>query len=273
MTPIRRLLATRPALLLSPLLLVVLIGLWAYATRTFAVPEFILPSPQKVFGALWGGLTQPFDSPAGLWYHAGVTLLEAALGFILGCSAGALAGLAVAHFRIVDQVMYPYIIALQSLPKIALAPLLVIWFGFGIEPKVLITSIITFFPLLVNTIAGYRAVDAERIELARSFNASALQIIWKIRLPSALPYIFAGLNIAAVLSLLGAIVGEFVGAQAGLGVLLLQYNTEMNIAGTYAVFIVLALLGYSFHFTVQRLERYFCFWARSGDVRDPGGQV
>lgn len=261
----------RPALLLSPLLLVVIILVWYYISETANIPEFVLPPPQKVWNALVFGLSQDWGSRAGFWYHGFVTATEALSGFAIGSTAGIVVGLLVAHFRLVEQVLYPYIIALQSLPKIAVAPLFVIWFGFGMEPKILITSVITFFPLLVNTIAGYRSVDPDRIALGRAFNGSPLQIIWKIRLPSALPFIFAGLNMAAVLSVLGAIVGEFVGAQAGLGVLLLQYNTNLNIAGVYALFVVLAAMGFTLHFTVQRLERYFCFWAQSGSRHDTFG--
>lgn len=264
-------LAARPAVLLSPMLFIFIILFWHYVTQVANIPEFVLPPPQKVWNALVFGLSQDWGSRAGFWYHGAVTATEALSGFAIGSSAGIVIGLVVAHFRLVEQVLYPYIIALQSLPKIAVAPLFVIWFGFGMEPKILITSVITFFPLLVNTIAGYRSVDADRIDLGRAFNGSPLQIIWKIRLPSALPFIFAGLNMAAVLSVLGAIVGEFVGAQAGLGVLLLQYNTNLNIAGVYALFVVLAAMGFSLHFTVQQLERYFCFWAQRGSRRDTFG--
>lgn len=267
---LRLLTVRRPALLLSPLLFVAIVAVWSYVTAHWQIPEFILPAPRKIWNALLFGLTQPVSSPAGFWYHGYVTLIEALAGFAIGSVCGIVIGIAVAHFRLVEQVVYPYIIALQSLPKVAVAPLFVIWFGFGLEPKILITSVITFFPLLVNTMAGYRAVESERIDLARSLNASPLQIVWKIRLPSALPFIFAGLNMAAVLSILGAIVGEFVGAQAGLGVLLLQYNTNLNIAGVYALFVVLAALGFSLHQAVRLLERYFCFWAQTATRRDPG---
>lgn len=267
---IRRLLLTRPALILSPLLFLIIIAAWTYVTTHWQVPEFVLPSPKKIWQALVFGLTQPLTSQVGFWYHGSVTMIEALAGFSIGSILGIVIGISVAHFRLVEQVVYPYIIAFQSLPKVAVAPLFVIWFGFGLEPKILITSVITFFPLLVNTMAGYRSVDIDRIDLARSLNASPLQIVWKIRIPSALPFIFAGLNMAAVLSILGAIVGEFVGAQAGLGVLLLQYNTNLNIAGVYALFVVLAALGFSMHQAVRLLERYFCFWAQAVTRRDPG---
>ena len=257
-----RLMTQRPEIILAPLLFFVLLGSWYVATRTFAIPEFILPPPGKVWSSLVAGLSASPNDPAGYWFHLGVTASEAVLGFLIGSSAGIVMGTAVAHSRIVARVLYPYIIALQSLPKVAIAPLFVVWFGFGMEPKVLITSIITFFPLLVNSIAGSRSVDVDRLELARSLGATRWQVFTKITFPSALPFIFAGLNMAAVLSILGAIVGEFVGAQSGLGVLILQYNSNLDIASVYSLLIVLAAMGLTMHFTMRHLEQRLCFWAQ-----------
>lgn len=255
-------LRARPEAVLAPALLVAIISAWWAATAYLAIPEFVLPPPGKVWASLVAGLSHAPNDPAGLWYHTGITASEALLGFVIGSSAGTVAGMAIAHVRLLERVLYPYIIALQSLPKIAVAPLFVIWFGFGMEPKVIITAIITFFPLLVNSIAGYRSVDVERLELARSCNATEWQVFAKIRLPSALPFLFAGLNMAGVLSILGAIVGEFVGAQAGLGVLILQNNYRLDIASTYAVFVVLGAMGLSMNLGMRALERRFCFWAQ-----------
>ena len=256
------LLASRPELILAPLLFVALIGSWYLATKYFAIPEFVLPPPAKVWASLVSGLSASPRDPAGYWYHLGVTAGEALLGFVIGSATGIVVGMSVAHSRLVSRVLYPYIIALQSLPKVAIAPLFVVWFGFGMEPKVLITSVITFFPLLVNSIAGSGSVDVDRLELARSLGASAWQVCTKITFPSSLPFIFAGLNMAAVLSILGAIVGEFVGAQAGLGVLILQYNSNLDIASVYSLFVVLAAMGLAMHFAMRFLERRLCFWAQ-----------
>jgi NitT/TauT family transport system permease protein len=152
-------------------------------------------------------------------------------------------------------------VAFQALPKVALAPLLVIWFGFDIEGKVVITSIITFFPVLINTFAGCRSVDPDRIDLARSCNASRIQILWIIVWPSALPFVFAGLNVASVLAILGAVVGEFVGAQAGLGMLLTSYEQSMQIAPVFAVLLVLGVIGFLFNLALRLVEKRTCFWA------------
>ena len=260
--PLRRLMTARPEFVLAPALFFVLLGTWYLVTRYFAIPEFILPAPGKVWSSLVSGLATSPRNPAGYWYHLGVTASEALLGFLIGSSAGIVTGTLVAHSRIVARVLYPYIIALQSLPKVAIAPLFVVWFGFGMEPKVLITSVITFFPLLVNSIAGARSVDVDRLELAKSLGASRWQTFAKITFPSSLPFIFAGLNMAAVLSILGAIVGEFVGAQSGLGVLIVQYNSNLDIASVYSLLVVLAAMGLTMHFSMRYLERRFCFWAQ-----------
>lgn len=252
----------KPEWSISPAVFVALILGWHVATHAFRIPEFILPTPEQVWAALIGGLaTGPFNQ-SGFWYHTGITLWEALLGFFLGSGVGAALGFAIASSRLFERITYPYIVAFQALPKVAVAPLLVIWFGFGIDGKVLITSIITFFPLLVNAIAGYQSVDPDRIDLARSCSATKWQIFWKIVMPSALPFLFAGLNVATVLAVLGAIVGEFVGARAGLGMLLMQYDQNMQIAPVFAVLLILGLVGFLMNLAVRLLERRFCFWAQ-----------
>jgi NitT/TauT family transport system permease protein len=256
-------------LMLSPLVFVLIVAIWHVVTVRFAIPIFILPPPRDVWTALVAGLSaSPFDR-AGFLYHTGVTFAEAALGFAFGSAIGIIIGFVVASSKLLERIAVPYIVAFQSLPKVALAPLLVIWFGFGVEGKVVITSVITFFPLLINSIAGYHSVDPDRIDLARSCNATSMQILWKIILPSSLPYIFAGLNIASVLAILGAIVGEFVGAQSGLGMLLMQYNQSMQIAPVFAVLFILALGGFLVNSAIRALERRLCFWAqRSAPVTE-----
>jgi NitT/TauT family transport system permease protein len=255
----------RPEVTLSPIALVVIIALWHLATTFLAIPIFILPPPVAVWDALLDGLSRgPFDQ-TGLWYHTAITTWEALLGFVIGSAVGTVLGFAIAQSRVAERIVYPYIVGFQSLPKVALAPLLVIWFGFGLEGKVIITSVITFFPLLVNSMAGYHGVDPDRIDLARSCNASSTQILWKIVLPSSLPFLFAGLNVASVLAILGAIVGEFVGARAGLGMLLLQYDQSMQIAPVFAVLLILGLVGYLMNWAIKVLERRFCFWAHRLD--------
>jgi NitT/TauT family transport system permease protein len=252
---------TRPEIILSPLLLVVIVLGWEYGVRWLEVPTYILPPPSDIVVALYRGLAESLTSRAGYWLHAGVTLSEVLLGFFIGSGVGLLLGTLISQIRILEATLRVYIVAIQSLPKIALAPIIVLWFGFGLTSKVVIICLLTFFPLLVTSMAGFKAVDNERLELMRSLGANRWQVFWKVRLPSALPYIFAGLDMAAVFAVVGAIVGEFVGSQRGLGTLILSMGAQMDTAGTFSVFIILALLGVSLNLTLRVVERRLLFWS------------
>jgi NitT/TauT family transport system permease protein len=259
-----------PQLTISPAILVALLAAWWFASKMLGLPAYVVPPPEDVFRAAVNGLSRAPWEKASYWYHAGVTVWEALLGFAIGSASGALLGLTLSHWPLLGKSWYPYIVGFQSLPKVALAPLMVVWFGFGIEGKVFITAIITFFPVLVNMMAGYQAVEPERIELARSCNASELHLLTKIIIPSCLPFLFAGLGVASVLSILGAVVGEFVGASAGLGMLLMQYNQAMEISPMFAVILLLAVIGFLMNYAVTLIERRYCFWAqRSTAVARP----
>lgn len=257
----RLLLRTRPELVLAPVLLVALVVAWEYGVVLFDVPQYILPQPSAIALALWRGLDAGFLSRGGYWLHAGATAIEVLLGFAIGSGVGLILGTVISQFRLLEATLRIYLVALQSLPKIALAPIVVLWFGFGLTSKVVIICLLTFFPLLVNSMAGFRAVDPERIELMRALGARPWQIFWKVRFPSALPYIFAGLDMAAVFAVVGAVVGEFVGAQRGLGTLILSMNSQMDTAGTFSVFIILALIGILMHAVLRFLERRILFWS------------
>jgi NitT/TauT family transport system permease protein len=258
------LMRTRPEVVLAPALLVVILAGWEYGVRWLQVPAYILPPPSHILVALWRGLNEGLLSRGGYWLHAGVTLWEVLLGFFIGSGVGLLLGTIISQFRILEATLRVYIVAIQSLPKIALAPIIVLWFGFGLTSKVVIICLLTFFPLLVTSMAGFKAVDVERLELMRSLGANSWQIFWKVRLPSALPYIFAGLDMAAVFAVVGAVVGEFVGAQRGLGTLILSMNSQMDTAGTFSVFIILALVGVVLHKGLRMVERRLLFWSGDG---------
>jgi NitT/TauT family transport system permease protein len=255
-----------PQLTISPVILLGLLALWWFATHVLGTPAYILPTPEDVLFAAAAGLGRPPWDKASYWYHAGVTVWEALAGFTIGSALGAIIGLALSHWPILGKSWYPYIVGFQSLPKVALAPLMVVWFGFGLEGKIFITAIITFFPVLVNMMAGYQAVEPERIELARSCNASELHLLTKIIIPSCLPFLFAGLGVASVLSILGAVVGEFVGASAGLGMLLMQYNQAMETSPMFAVILLLAVIGFLMNYAVTLVERRYCFWAQRSNA-------
>jgi NitT/TauT family transport system permease protein len=255
-----------PQLTISPIILLVLISMWWLTTHVLGTPAYILPTPEDVLRATVAGLKRlPWDK-GSYWYHAGVTIWEALAGFALGSAFGAIIGLALSHWPIMGRSWYPYIIGFQSLPKVALAPLMVVWFGFGLEGKIFITAIITFFPVLVNVMAGYQAVEPERIELARSCNATEFDLLRKIIIPSCMPFLFAGLGVASVLSVLGAVVGEFVGASAGLGILLMQYNQSMETPPMFAVILLLAVIGFLMNYVVTLVERRWCFWAQRSNA-------
>jgi NitT/TauT family transport system permease protein len=255
-----------PQFTISPAILVALLAAWWFASDILHAPTYVMPPPEQVFQVLVQGLSRaPWDR-ASYWYHSGVTIWEALAGLAIGSALGALLGFVLSHWPLLGKSWYPYIVGFQSLPKVAIAPLMVVWFGFGLQGKVFITAVITFFPLLVNTMAGYQAVEPERIELARSCNASEWHLLSKIIFPSCLPFLFAGLGVAAVLSIIGAVVGEFVGASAGLGMLLMQYNQALEIAPLFAVILLLGFIGFLMNFAVGILERRYCFWAHRSNA-------
>ncbi len=258
---LRILIRTRPELILAPVLLVVILVGWEWGVPYFDVPNYVLPTPSAIGVALWRGLDAGLTARGGYWLHTGVTVWEVLLGFFIGSGVGLLLGTIISQFRIVEATLRIYLVAIQSLPKIALAPIIVLWFGFGLTSKVVIICLLTFFPLLINSMAGFKAVDPERLELMRALGANPWQIFWKVRLPSAMPYIFAGLDMAAVFAVVGAVVGEFVGAQRGLGTLILSMNAQMDIAGTFSVFIILALVGIAIHKCLRMVERRVLFWS------------
>ena len=251
----------RPELLLTPLSFLLVLGVWEFAVHHYRINAILLPPPTRIFQSLVTGLS------SGLFlHHFLVTMGEAALGFGIAAVGGVVVGTLVTQFWLLERTMYPYLIALQSMPKIAIAPLIVIWFGYGGLSKVVIAAMISFFPILVNVVVGLRTCDPARIDLARSLSASKWQIFWYVKLPNSLPFMFAGFNIAIIFCILGAIVGEFVGAEAGLGFLIVAANTTLDVAQVFAVLIVLAALGVTVFLAVQYLHRKVVFWAESDDI-------
>lgn len=235
-------------------LLVVLIVLWE-AGESMGIPDYVLPRLSKVARIF-------LDKEVLALYldHGWVTLQEALFGLVIGGGLGFLAGIALTESRALYNTFYPYIVALQCMPKVALAPLLVIWLGFGMSSKITVVALLCFFPVLVNTISGIRGVGTDMRELFQAVRASRLTTLTHLLIPAALPSILTGLEIAIVVSLLGAIVGEFVGAEKGLGVLLQQAQFQMNIPGVFAVLLVLAVLGVIFNIAVRALRRRVLFW-------------
>jgi NitT/TauT family transport system permease protein len=238
------------------------IVIWELSVWLFKIPVYLIPAPSSVGKALLVGLQEPLTSPQGFYLHAGYTILESLIGFAVGSGLGIVLGALMAQFILVEKTVLPYVVAFQSLPKVAIAPLFVIWFGFGIESKAVIAALISFFPLLINTSVGLKSVEQERIDLLRSLAATRWQIFRIVKVPSALPFIFAGLDMAIIYSLLGAVVGEFVGGQRGLGVVILQLNFNMDIAGVFATLAILAAIGIAMDISIRWIERRMVFWVR-----------
>lgn len=241
-------------------LLIALLLIWEVSVRVFHVPKFLIPPVSDIGMALWRGLAASPFAKDSLWYHSAITLTEILLGFFAGSAIGLAMGVLISQMPRLEAVLEPYVAALQSLPKVAVAPIIVVWMGFGIGSKVAIICLLTFFPVLVTSIAGFKAVDPDRIDLLRSLSATPWQIFRKAKFPSALPYIFAGLNMAAAFSVVGAIVGEFVGAQAGLGVLILQMEAQMDTGGSFSVFIVLSVIGIVLTAVLRRIQERVLHW-------------
>ena len=251
----------RPQVLLIPLVFVVFVGSWEWVVRAWKIPEYLVPAPSTVAGALARGVR------SGLYVaNFSVTLSEALLGFLIAAVAGIAMGAVIAQFRVLEQTFYPYLVALQTLPKIAIAPLIIVWFGFGISSKIIVAATVAFFPVLVNVIVGLKTIDPAKLDLMRSLRASRWQTFRLVTFPNALPFVFAGLDIAVVFSVLGAIVGEFVGAQKGLGNLILQFNFSLDIAGVFAVLILLSVMGVALHLAMQAVQKRLIFWAEPDET-------
>jgi NitT/TauT family transport system permease protein len=235
--------------------------LWEIAVVFFQMPSYVLPSPRAVLVALADGLAQSPTSRAGFWYHLQDTLEATLAGFVIGSLLGLVLAAAMAEFRPIERLLFPYIAAIQSLPKVAIAPLYVIWFGYQIESKIAMAVTLALFPVLLNALQGFLSVDRDRLELMASLDASRWQVFWMVKLPASLPLIFAGLNLGIVYALLGALVAEFIGAQRGMGVMVMQLQSVNDTAGVFAVLVVLAVVGYVLIATMRLIQHRVVFWS------------
>jgi NitT/TauT family transport system permease protein len=249
----------------APISFVLLLILLEAGLRYFEVPDYIMPPPSEVAIALVHGFSTGITASNGFYLHIGVTIWESLLAFVIGSAVGIALGAAAVEFPLARDLIVPYMAALQSTPKVAIAPLLVVWFGFGTTSKVVLGVLLTVFPLLVNTVAGLSGVEKERLELMRSLRAGRWKTFRLVKLPSALPYIFAGLEMAAAYAVLGAVVGEFVGGRTGLGVMILNANAALDIAGSMAALLLLAVIGVGLQRLVSWSRGRLLFWAPSSD--------
>jgi NitT/TauT family transport system permease protein len=238
------------------LLVVFLLG-WEWSVRLLQIPELILPSPIVVAASLGSGLYSGYLLP-----HLGITAAEVLLGLSFGAALGFFIGVLMSEFVFFRGLLTPYLIASQAIPKLALAPLFAIWFGFGMTSKVVITALICFFPILESTLTALLYTNRDRLELFRSFGASRLQTLFYCKLPGGVPEILGGLRVAVVLSVVGAVVGEFIGASAGLGALIVASQGMMDTPLMFAVLVLLTLMGLSLYQIVVWIERYLLRYTR-----------
>lgn len=233
----------------------ILILLWHYGIQWFAVPAYLVPPPAAVLQALNKGLIG-----GTLWPHIAATATAIVSGYAVGCTAALLLASIVSEFRTMERAIYPVIVAFQSIPKVALAPILVVWFGFDLGSKVVMVALICFFPCFVNAAIGLKSYSPDLVDLYRAFGASRLQIFWKVKLPSAAGHIFAGLQISVILALLGTVVSELVASRRGLGHVIAASGLDFDVAMMFACVVILATIGVLASQLILFVHRRIVFW-------------
>jgi NitT/TauT family transport system permease protein len=236
-------------------LFVAIIAFWEWMSRTGRVEPIVLPAPSSIWEALRVLLAEPF-----FWDNFATTMKETWIGYGVGVAGGFFLGLITAISPLARRMVMPYAVLIESLPKIILAPLTLIWFGYGISSKVALILLIVFFPVYLNTLTGLGNTSKDELDLMRACRASRMQTFWYVQLPNALPNIFVGVKNGLVGAFIGAIVSEFIGARSGLGVLVATYNEQLRTDYVYAVIIVLAVLSLLFFLLLEALDRRVVFW-------------
>lgn len=232
--------------------------LWQFAVSIFPIPSYLLPSPIEIGSSMINQFTYQ-------WKHALVTLREILVGFGIAVAIGIPIAVAITFVSVVQKLFYPILVATQAVPKVAVAPLFLVWFGFGEAPKVAMASLIAVFPIIIDTAVGLRAIDPDMVRLAKSMRAGPLKTFWKVRLPIALPNIFAGLKMAMTFAVIGAVVGEFVAGTSGLGYLIQSATGTMQTTVAFASIVLLSLVGIVLFYIVEVFERIFLPWHHSMD--------
>ena len=250
----------RARLLSSSLFLAILLA-WEAVVRLADISALVIPLPSTVLEVLWSGLVTGF-----LWPHIWVTGAETLLGFTVGCVVGFVSGILLGEVGFLRRLLWPYILASQVVPKLALGPVFIIWFGFGMTSTVIITGLICFFPLLENTLTGLQAATPEKRDLFRMLGASRLQTLLRLKIPTGLPVIMAGVRVAIVLALVGAVVGEFIGGSQGLGASIIAAQGMMDSPLMFALFTVITAMGLLFYQLTILLERWLLRGWLKGNV-------
>ena len=243
----------------TPVLLIVIVALWKLATVVFNVSRFVLPPPDDVAATLVTLAAQP-----DVWLvHARITFVETVAGFLFALVAGVGGGVILGRVFWLEVAVRPLVVAFQVIPKVALIPLLVIWFGFGLTSKIVIAAILAFFPIMLNVMLGVRSVEPGHREVMRSLDASRWQSFVTLDFPSTLPYVFAGMEVGIVFALIGAIVGEYLGGNEGLGYMVVVSLNALDAPQLFAVIVLLAALGSLLYFAVSGLKRWLIPWHES----------
>lgn len=243
--------AFRPVLLLAMLVL-----LWDVTIRVLKIPPYLIPTPLSVIGQLYK------EWPM-LWRETLPTLYATLGGFALSALIGVPIAMWIAYSRVVESFVYPLLVFSQSVPKVAIAPLFVVWFGFGVLPKIIVAFLLGFFPVIVATVQGFKSIEPEVIDLARSMGANPFKIFLKFRLPQAMPAIFSGLKVSVTLAVVGAVVGEFVGSNAGLGYVLQKANGNFDLPLMFAGLVILSMIGVLLFLVIELVERWMMPWHAS----------
>ncbi len=253
--------------LIAPLVvLIVMLGLWHWSAERSLIPSYVLPAPTVVLERLLSTV------PLMLSYSL-VTAVEILVGFGLAVVLGVIFAWLIAHVQLFEDAFYPWIVFVQVVPKVALGPLLVVWMGVGFLPKVLISFLLAFFPVMIDTLVGLKSVSRDYVFLLRSMGATPLKRFWRFQLPHALPHIFGSLKIAVTLAAVGAIVGEFIGADKGLGYALIVATGTMDTTLLFVALIWISALSLVLYAAVGALERVFVSWhatARHSELRGTG---
>jgi len=242
---------------LRPLwLIIVLIVGWDAAIRVFKIPPYLIPPPLQV-------VTQLVKEWPMLWRESLPTLYATLGGFVASVLVGVPIAMWISYSRVVESFVYPLLVFSQSVPKVAIAPLFVVWFGFGVIPKVIAAFLLGFFPVIVATVQGFKSVESDVIDLARSMGASPFKIFLKFRLPQAMPAIFSGLKVSVTLAVVGAVVGEFVGSNSGLGYVLQKANGTFDLPLMFAALVILSMIGVLLFLAIELIERWALPWHAS----------
>jgi NitT/TauT family transport system permease protein len=238
---------------------VLFIAAWALAVEQRLVSPLLVPPPLKVAQRFWDDIVSVFTG-GGMQQHFVVTTVEIYAAFGLVVLIGVTLGVVIHEVPFVKKVIYPYIVGFAAMPRVAFAPLFLIWFGFGMSSKIVIGVVIAIFPTLVATLAGLQATDDEKLQLMRAMGASKAETFLKVRFWEALPYIFAGLQTSVVMATVGVVIGEFAGGREGLGVLVMVYQDSLNIAGTFSAIFLLSAVGLFNYYALQYLRKRVVFW-------------